>query len=117
MYVWNSTLDDSSSSGMPRYQQVGGIGFLWYDGGKWYGGTVLCDTSWSVKQFYCKTSADFPDQVAGDYWFMTNTVRTSYRYNSKMALIASDDCSELYIYFFFVSYCTGLVMVVYIVDG
>ena len=118
LYVWNSTLDDCSSSGRPRYQQVGGIGFLWYDGGKWYGGTVLCDSSWSVRQFYGSgTATDFLDQVAAQSWYMTNTARTSYTPNYKPALVTSDDCSELYIYFSFVLILHWICVVVYIVDG
>ena len=52
---------------IPIYRQVGGNGYLWYDGYDWYHTTVVCYKNRETRQFltFYSTTANSPDLYTG----------------------------------------------------
>ena len=80
--MYKSMLNGCGSNGRPRYQQVGGQGFLlWSDDDGWWYSTAdtseRCAARWNIRQFYGRgVDAESPDQVAAGTWRVTNAGRT-----------------------------------------
>ena len=79
VYIQDDSLEDCTSTGRPRYRQLGGDGFIWnWKDSHWEGTTVMCSGLDSTKQFLVDSYASSPDLVTAGTWKVINKERSNW---------------------------------------